>query len=87
MAPCAMAGFFINFVAMPSALEQAARWAFWYCCDFMVNLGNRTHTSYYEANSWVLLVLLPGLLALLVGVRVGQRIMLHRLRRRIAGRR
>ena len=61
--------------------------AFWYCCDFMVNLGNRTHTSYYEANTWVLLVLLPGLLVLLIGVRVGQRLALRRIRRRAAGRR
>lgn len=55
--------------------------AFWYCCDFMVNLGNRTHTSYSEANTWVLLVLIPGLLALLIGVRVAQWFQL-RLRRR-----
>jgi hypothetical protein len=53
-----------------------------YCCDFMVNLGNRTHTSYNEANTWVLLLLLPGLLALLVGVRVAQLCQLRRLRRR-----
>ncbi|QKG58371.1 hypothetical protein GKZ68_18090 [Hymenobacter sp. BRD128] len=72
---------------MPDTLTQAMRWAFWYCCDFMVNLGNRTHSSYYEANTWVLLVLLPGLLALLIGVRVGQRLALRRVRRRVAARR
>jgi hypothetical protein len=44
----------------------------------MVNLANRTHSSYYEANTWVLLLLLPGLLALLVGVRVVQRWQLRR---------
>lgn len=81
MAPCATASNSLSFVAMPSTLGQAARWAFWYCCDFMNNLGNRTHTSYYEANTWVLLLLLPGLLALLVGVRVVQRVQLRRLRR------
>lgn len=48
----------------------------------MVNLANLTHTAYPEANTWVLLVLLPGLLALLVGVRVGQAVVLHRYRRR-----
>lgn len=63
-------------------LSRLAHTAFWYCCDFMVNLANRTHTSYYEANTWVLLVLLPGLLALLVGVRVAQGLRLRRLRRR-----
>jgi hypothetical protein len=52
--------------------------------DFMVNLANRTHTAYPEANTWVLLVLLPGLLALLVGVRVWQAVILYRLRRRKA---
>ena len=55
--------------------------AFWYCCDFMINLGNFTHTSYSEANTWVLLVLIPGLLALLIGVRVAQWFQLRRLRR------
>lgn len=48
----------------------------------MVNLGNRTHTSYNEANTWVLLLLIPGLLALLVGVRVAQWVQLRRLTRR-----
>jgi predicted signal transduction protein with EAL and GGDEF domain len=38
----------------------------------MVNLANLTHTSYPEPNTWVLLVLLPGLLALLIGVRIVQ---------------
>lgn len=56
--------------------------AYWYCCDFMVNLANRTHASYNEANTWVLLVFIPGLLALLVGVRVAQWFRLRRLRRR-----
>jgi hypothetical protein len=56
--------------------------AYWYCVDFMINLANLTHTSYPEANTWVLLLLLPGLLALLIGVRVGQWVVLHRLRRR-----
>jgi hypothetical protein len=55
--------------------------AFWYCCDFMINLANLTHTSYDEANTWVLLLLLPGLLALLIGVRVAQGFQLRRLRR------
>ncbi|MGI4869991.1 MAG: hypothetical protein ACRYFX_02300 [Janthinobacterium lividum] len=62
-------------------LFQLIQAAFWYCCDFMVNLGNLTHTSYHEANTWVLLLLLPGLLALLVGVRVAQWLQLRRLQR------
>lgn len=53
---------------------------YWYCTDFMVNLANRTHTSYDEANTLVLLVFLPGLLSLLVGVRVGQWFRLRKLR-------
>ncbi|MDO7884673.1 hypothetical protein [Hymenobacter cheonanensis] len=57
--------------------------AYWYCVDFMVNLANRTHTSYPEANTWVLLLLLPALLALLVGVRIWQALLLYRLRRRL----
>ena len=72
---------FPSCAAMPSTLWQLVHGAFWYCCDFMANLGNRTHTSYYEANTWVLLLLLPGLLALLVAVRVVQRVQLWQLRR------
>ena len=56
--------------------------AYWYCVDFMVNLSNLTHTSYNEANTWVLLLGIPGLLALLIGVRVAQWFRLRRLRRR-----
>lgn len=70
---------------MNSLAQLAARLvhlAYWYCVDFMVNLANRTHISYNEANTWVLLVLLPGLLALLVGVRVAQGLRLRQLRRR-----
>jgi hypothetical protein len=63
-------------------LARLVQLTYWYCCDFMVNLGNLTHTSYNEANTWVLLVLLPGLLALLIGVRVAQWFQLRRLRRR-----
>ena len=63
-------------------LMRVVHGAFWYCCDFMVNLSNRTHSSYYEANTWILLVLMPGLLAVLIGVRVGQWFRLRQLRRR-----
>lgn len=62
-------------------LGRLAHLAFWYCCDFMVNLANLTRSSYYEANTWVLLLLLPGLLALLFGVRVAQWFQLRRLRK------
>lgn len=61
----------------------AAQWvqlAYWYCVDFMVNLANLTHTSYPEANTWVLLLLLPALLGALVAVRVAQWWQLRRLR-------
>ncbi len=64
-------------------LSRLAHAAFWYCCDFMVNLGNLAHSSYYEANTWVLLVCIPGLLVLLIGVRAGQWVQLRRLRRRV----
>jgi hypothetical protein len=55
--------------------------AFWYCTDFMVNLANRTHTSYEEANTWILLLLIPGLISLLIGIRVVQWAQLRRLLR------
>ena len=67
---------------MDSLLHWGARFVhfwFWYCTDFMVNLANRTHTSYDEANTWVLLLLVPGLLALLIGVRIAQWFHLRRL--------
>ena len=56
--------------------------AFWYCCDFMVNLANLAGTSYPEANTWVLLLLIPGLLAGLIGVRLAQAGQLRKLRKR-----
>jgi hypothetical protein len=59
-------------------LARLVHLAYWYCCDFMINLGNLTHTSYNEANTWVLLLLLPGLLVLLVSVRVVQWLQLQR---------
>lgn len=72
----------------PRTVDSLIHWslrfvhfAFWYCTDFMVNLANRTHTSYNEANTWVLLVLIPGLLALLMGIRIMQWFTLRRLRR------
>ena len=73
---------------MSALLQLAGRFvhlAFWYCVDFMVNLANLTHSSYPEANTWVLLLLLlllPGLLAGLIGVRVVQAAALRRARRR-----
>ena len=56
--------------------------AFWYCCDFMINLANLTHGSYDEANTWILLLLIPGLLTGLIGLRVAQFFWLRQLRRR-----
>ena len=61
-------------------MEQFVHVAFWYCTDFMVNLANLTHSSYDEANTWVLLLLIPGLLTVLVGVRVAQWFALRRAR-------
>lgn len=68
--------------ALLQFLTRLVHLAYWYCCDFMVNLGNLTHTSYNEANTWLLLLVLPGLLALLIGVRVVQWVRLGQLRRR-----
>ena len=47
----------------------------------MVNLASLTHASYDEANTWVLLLLIPGLLTGLIGVRVAQKFALRRARR------
>lgn len=68
--------------ALPQLAGRVVHLAFWYCVDFMVNLANLTHSSYPEANTWVLLLLLPGLLAGLIGVRVMQAAALRRARRR-----
>jgi hypothetical protein len=62
-------------------VARFVHFAFWYCCDFMINLANLTHTSYNETNTWVLLLLIPGLLAGLIGLRVAQRQQLRKLRR------
>ena len=63
-------------------LVRFVHFALWYCCDFMINLCNLTHTSYSEANTWVLLVLIPGLFAELIGVRGAQWFWLRQLQRR-----
>ena len=68
--------------ALQQVLGRFVELAFWYCVDFMIHLANLTHSSYPEANTWVLLLLLPGLLAGLIGVRVVQGIALRRARRR-----
>ena len=62
-------------------LLRLGRLAYWYCVDFMVNLANLTGTSYPEANTLVLLLLIPGLLVMLLLVRVWQRHRLRQLRR------
>lgn len=69
---------------MNNILPWGARFvhfAFWYCTDFMVNLANRTHTSYDEANTWILLLLIPCLISLLIGIRLVQWVELRRLLR------
>ena len=68
--------------ALGQLADRVVHLAFWYCVDFMVNLANLAHSSYPEANTWVLLLRLPGLLAGLVGVRVAQGFALRRARRR-----
>ena len=68
--------------ALPHLAAHYAHLAYWCCVDFMVNLANLTHTSYNEANTWVLLVLLPTLLGVLVAVRVAQWWQLRRLRQK-----
>jgi hypothetical protein len=32
-------------------MAQLVQLGYWYCCDFMVNLGNLTKTSYNEVNT------------------------------------
>ena len=89
MGRCATRCSFAN--SKPCAVNSWLAWgarfvhfAFWYCTDFMVNLANRTHTSYNEANTWVLLLLIPGLVALLIGVRITQWFQLRHLAARRA---
>jgi hypothetical protein len=88
MAPCGTWSLFIaskhcNVADLWHWSTRVVHAAYWYCTDFMINLGNRTHTSYNEANTWVLLLLIPALLALLVGVRLVQRVELRRLSHRL----
>ncbi|MFD2787390.1 hypothetical protein [Hymenobacter rubripertinctus] len=66
--------------AVFSLLMRLGRLAYWYCVDFMVNLADLTGTSYPEANTWILLLLIPGLLVGLLLVRRWQRRRLRQLR-------
>ena len=61
--------------------KQAVNFAFWYCVDFMVNLAGVTHSSYVEANTWILLLLLPALFALLMSIRLVQHLKLRTLKK------
>jgi|GEM_PF-1979823 len=61
--------------------DRLIRLAYWYCTDFMVNLAARWHISYNEANTRILLLLIPGLLGLLLAARLLQWGHLRRLRR------
>ncbi|GAA4027644.1 hypothetical protein GCM10022409_09560 [Hymenobacter glaciei] len=56
--------------------------ALWYCVDFMVARANLHHPSDPEANNWVLL-LLPRMLARLIGVRVVRRFALRQVQQQI----
>ena len=66
-----------------SLLARLVHVAYWYCCDFMVNLDSLTHTTYNEANTWVLLLLLPALLVGLGCVRLVQWGQVRQLRQRV----
>ena len=72
--------------ALLHLMHQLVHFAYWYCTDFMVNLANLTRSSYDEANTWVLLLGIPGLLAGLIGVRVAQAFALRKARRQQARR-
>ncbi len=39
---------------------------YWYCTDFCINAANLLGITYVEFNSWLFLILLPGLLLSLV---------------------
>ena len=60
--------------------KQAADFAFWYCVDFMVNVARLTHSSYLEANTWVLLLLIPILFVFLISLKAVQHRQLRTLR-------
>ena len=68
------------FNALAHVAKQAADSTFWYCVDFMVNLAGITGSSYPEANAWILLVMIPGLIVLLIGARAVQTFQLRKLR-------
>ena len=72
--------------AVSDLVSQLVHFSFWYCTDFMVNLANLTRSSYDEANTWVLLLGIPGVLAGLIGVRVAQAFALRKARRQQARR-
>ena len=52
--------------------KQAVNAVFWYCVDFMVNLAQLTHSSYVEANTRILLLLIPALFVFLIIMRMVQ---------------
>ncbi|MBD2714844.1 hypothetical protein KBK19_07340 [Microvirga sp. STR05] len=66
---------------LPARIDHLIRLAYWYCTDFMVNLAARWHISYNEANTRILLLLIPGVVGLLLVMRLIQWVQLRKLRR------
>ncbi|GAA4030779.1 hypothetical protein GCM10022409_13740 [Hymenobacter glaciei] len=66
---------------LPTFVDRLIHLAYWYCTDFMVNLAARWHISYNEANTRILLLLIPGLTGLLLVARLLQWRQLRQLRR------
>ena len=69
------------FDSLARTANHAVDSAFWYCVDFMANRSDVTHSSYVEANTWVLLLLLPILFALLMSIRLVQHLQLRTLKK------
>lgn len=66
---------------LTAQIDHLVRLAYWYCTDFMVNLAARWHISYNEANTRILLLLIPSMVGLLLTVRLIQWVQLRKLRR------
>ncbi len=61
---------------------QLVRWIYIYCTDFMINLANLMHLSYYETNFFLFCIIFPAMLVASSAFYIFQLIRLNRLKKK-----
>ncbi len=62
-------------------LVELGKFVYAYCTDFIINLANILHLSYYEMNFIIFCLLYPILIFSSIGLYIIQKIRLKRIKR------